>query len=41
MKLGERENLKLLSVNNIQNTTSQINNSHDSDTELAEKPLKY
>ena len=35
MKLEETENLKLQYVNNI--TTSQINNIHDSDTELSEK----
>ena len=37
MKLEETENLKLQYVNNIQTTTSQINNIHDSDTELSEK----
>ena len=37
MKLEETENLKLQDVNNIQTTTSQINNVHDSDTELFEK----
>ena len=37
MKLEVTENLKLQYVNNIQTTTSQINNVHDSDTELAEK----
>ena len=37
MKLVETENLKLQFVNNIQTTTSQINNIHNSDTELAEK----
>ena len=31
------ENLKIQYVNYIQTTTSQINNIHDSDTELAEK----
>ena len=34
VKLEETENLKLAYVNNIQTTTSQIN---DSDTELSEK----
>ena len=37
MKLEETENLKLQFVNNIQTTTSQINNINDSDTELFEK----
>ena len=37
MKLEETENLKLQNVNNIQTTTSQINNTNDSDTELSEK----
>ena len=37
MKLEETENLKLQYVNNIQTITSQINNIHDSDTELAKK----
>ena len=37
MKLEEAENLKLQYVNNIQTTTSQINNINDSDTELSEK----
>ena len=37
MKLEETENLKLQYVNNIQTTTSQINNINDSDTELSEK----
>ena len=36
MKLEETENLKLQYVNNIQTTTSQINNINDSDTELSE-----
>ena len=40
MKLEQTENLKLQYVNNIQTTTSQINNTHDSDTELAEKLLR-
>ena len=35
--LDETENLKLQYVNNIQTTTSQINNIHDSGTELSEK----
>ena len=37
MKLEETENLKLQYVNNIQTTTSQINNIHGSYTELSEK----
>ena len=37
MKLKETENLKLQYVNNIQTATSQINNIHDSDTDLPEK----
>ena len=37
IKLIETENLNLNYVNNIQTTTSQINNLHDSNTELAEK----
>ena len=37
VKLEETEHLKLQYVNNIQKTTSQINNIHDSDKELAEK----
>ena len=37
MKLEETENLKLQYANNIQTTTSQINNINDSDTELFEK----
>ena len=36
MKLEETANLKLQYVNNIQTTTSQINNIHDFDTELSE-----
>ena len=36
MILEETENLKLQYVNNIQTTTSQINNINDSDTELSE-----
>ena len=37
MKLEETENLNLQYVNNIQTTTSQINNINDSDTDLSEK----
>ena len=37
MKLEETEHLKIQFLNNIQTTTSQINNIQDSDTELAEK----
>ena len=37
MKLEETENLKLQYVNNVQTTTSQINNVNDSDTDLSEK----
>ena len=37
MKLEETENLKLQYVNNIQATTTQINNKHNSDTDLSEK----
>ena len=37
MKLVETEIVKLQYVNSIHTTTPQINNSHDSDTELAEK----
>ena len=37
IKLEEKENLKLQYVNNIHTTSSQLNNVHDSDTELAEK----
>ena len=37
MKLAETENLKLQYVKNIQTTTTQINNIHNSDTDLAEK----
>ena len=40
MKLEETENLKLQYVNNIQNTTSQINNINDSDTNLSEKTIE-
>ena len=36
-KLEETENLKLQYVNNIQTTTSQINNINDSDTDLSKK----
>ena len=41
MKLEEIENLKIQYVNNIQTTTSQINNTHDSDTEISEKSLNF
>ena len=41
MNLEETENLNLQYVNNIQTTTSQVNNIHDSDTQLAENSLKY
>ena len=41
MKLEATENLKLQYVNNIHTPTSQINNIHASDIELAEKSLKY
>ena len=37
MKIEEAENLKLQYINNIQTTTSQINNINDSDTESSEK----
>ena len=37
MNLEETEHLKLQYVNKIQTTTSQVNNFHDSDTELSEK----
>ena len=37
MKLKDAENFKLQYVNNIQTTTSHLNNIHESDTELAEK----
>ena len=37
MKLEETENLKLLYVDNIQTTTLQINNIHNSDIDLSEK----
>ena len=37
MKLEETENLKQNYVNNIQTTTSHINNINDSDTDLSEK----
>ena len=40
MKLEETENLKLQYVNNLQTTTSQINNINDSDTDLSEKITK-
>ena len=37
VNLEEKYKLKLKYVNNIQTTTSKINNIHDSDNELAEK----
>ena len=37
MKLEETENLKLHNVNNIKNTTTQINIKHNSDIDLFEK----
>ena len=37
MKLEETENFKLQYVNNIQTTTTQINNIQNSDTDLSEK----
>ena len=37
MKLEETENLKLRYINNIQTTTTQINNIYSSDTDLSEK----
>ena len=37
MKLEETENLQLQYVNNNQTTTTQINNIHNSDTDLSEK----
>ena len=37
MKLEETEVLKLHYVNNIQTTTTQINNIHNSDRDLSEK----
>ena len=40
MKLEETENLKLQYENNIQTTTSQINNINDSDTDYLKKSLK-
>ena len=40
MKLEKTENLKLQYVNNIQTTTTQINNIHNSDTDLSEKITK-
>ena len=40
MKLEETENLKLQYVNNIQTTTSYINDINDSDTDLPEKITK-
>ena len=41
MKLEETENLKLQYVNNIQTTTSHINNINDSDTDLSENSPKF
>ena len=41
MKLEETENLKLQYVNNVQTTTTQINNIHKSDTDLSEKITKF
>ena len=40
MKLQETENLELQYVNNIQNTTTQINNIDNSDIDLVEKITK-
>ena len=37
MKLEETENLKLQYVNNIQTAATQINNIHNSDTDLSKK----
>ena len=37
MKLEDTEKLKLQYVNNIQTTTTQINNVHNSDTDLSKK----
>ena len=37
MKLEETENIKLQYVNNNQTTITQINNMHNSDTDLSEK----
>ena len=37
MKLDKTENLKLQHVNNIKTTTTQINNIHNSETDLSEK----
>ena len=37
MKLEETENLKLHYFNNIQTTTTQTNNIHNSETDLSEK----
>ena len=36
MKKEETQNLRIQYVNNIQTTTSQINNINDSDTDLSE-----
>ena len=40
MKPKEKENLKLPYIKNIQTTTTQINNIHNSDTDLSEKITK-
>ena len=40
MKLEETDIIKLQYIKHIQTTTSQISNSHDSDTELAEKIIQ-
>ena len=40
MKLEETENLKLQYINNIQSTTTQINNIHNSEIDLSEKITK-
>ena len=40
MKLEETENLELHYVNYIQTTTTQINNTNNSDTDLSEKVNK-
>ena len=41
MKLEETENFKLQYVNNIQTTTTQIYNIHNSDTELSKKITEF
>ena len=41
MKLEETENLKQNYVNNIQTTTSHINNINDSDADLSEKITEF